>query len=155
MGTSFVTVTLDENAGADQIGFWMRDSVLELWLRLLALHIPEPVDDSILHYEIRNHWLLASHISFGGCVPHMLAEDASTEMGKEIIRTAIHSLLVRLQKAPPLLNEKILDLLGMEDPFNYEFETFRLIEVGEAFLALLDGKLTCTVRETNFMPGCK
>lgn len=154
MGTSFVSLetTDDEN----EIGFWMRDSVLELWLRLLALHVPEPDrDNRKLSYEIRNHWLLASQIHFNGCVPHMLEDDASTEEGRVIIRAAIHSLLPRLQKAPPILNEKILDLPGFEESWNFEFETFRLIEVGEAFLALLDGKLTCTVRETNFMPGCK
>ena len=153
MGTTFIS--LEHDVVENMIGFWMRDSVLELWLRLLALHIPETRENEEVSYKIRNHWLLASQIHFNGCVPHMLEEDASTEEGRVIIRAAIHSLLPRLQKAPPILNEKILDLLGFEESWNFEFETFRLIEVGEAFLALLDGKLTCTVRETNFMPGCK
>ena len=59
MGTSFVTIT-DSNTG-DEAGFWMRDEMLELWLRLLSLHLPEPNDagENVDTPEIRNKWLLA------------------------------------------------------------------------------------------------
>jgi hypothetical protein len=42
MGTTFVTIR-EGNTG-DEPGFWMRDHMLELWLRLLALHLPEPTN---------------------------------------------------------------------------------------------------------------
>jgi hypothetical protein len=34
MGTSFVSI--------GDHGFWMTDSILEIWLRLLALHVEDP-----------------------------------------------------------------------------------------------------------------
>ena len=52
MGTSYVEV--------EESGFWMRDSILELWLRLAALHIKEQPHESALEAktrEIRNQWL--------------------------------------------------------------------------------------------------
>lgn len=133
----------------------MRDGILELWLRLLALHVPESPDESWAGYQIRNQWLLASGVHFGGCVPHGLQEATATEEGRQIIRTAIVSLMQRLKLAPPSLNGSILDLLGIEGTFSEEFGTWRLLEVGEAFLDLLDGKLECTVKSTAFMPGSK
>lgn len=52
MGTSFVSI--------NDKGFWMQDSVLELWLRLLALHIKDPSkDEEVVVRRIRDNWLLA------------------------------------------------------------------------------------------------
>ena len=133
----------------------MRDGILELWLRLLALHIPESPDNSCVGYQIRNQWLLASGVHFGGCVPHGLEDAIATEEGRKIVRGAIESLMKRLKTAPPLLNGAILNLLGIEGTFTEEFGTWRLLEVGKAFLDLLDGKLECTVKSTAFMPGSK
>jgi hypothetical protein len=39
MGTTFVT--LARGVSDNDPGFWMPDGRLELWLRLLALHLPE------------------------------------------------------------------------------------------------------------------
>jgi hypothetical protein len=38
----------------------MRDSILELWLRLLALHIEESREEEFIGRKIRDSWLLAS-----------------------------------------------------------------------------------------------
>lgn len=72
MGTTFVT--LDPSPG-----FWMSDSMLELWLRLLALHLPEPTDEEAeaATLPIRNQWLLASRGYFTGHVPHDLERRAA------------------------------------------------------------------------------
>jgi hypothetical protein len=42
MGTTFVTLSHDSSTGDP--GFWMRDGMLELWLRLLSLHLPGPTN---------------------------------------------------------------------------------------------------------------
>jgi len=42
MGTTFVT--LSREVSETTPGFWMRDGMLELWLRLLSLHLPEPTN---------------------------------------------------------------------------------------------------------------
>ena len=98
MGTSFVHIK--EN------GFWVRDGILELFLRLAALHIDEPKDGDSFQacsqiYEIRNKWLLASKGYFTGCVPDCIDEIASDETGKLIMVKAINKLLSRLKKSPP------------------------------------------------------
>lgn len=82
MGTTFVTMT--RNASGKAQGFWMNDGMLELWLRLLALHLPEPTNDGEYSatVEIRNNWLLASRGYFVGCVPHSM-EDACATQGTQ------------------------------------------------------------------------
>jgi len=47
-----------------------------------------------------------------------------------------------------------LNLLGFSGCWTEDFETGRLIQVGNAFLDLIDGKVTGTAHKTDFMPGC-
>jgi len=133
----------------------MQDSVLVLWLRLLALHIPEPAAHDEASRRIRNQWLLASRFDFTGCVPHDLADIVSTPGGRAFVLAAIDSLMRRLEVAPSLLDAGTLNLLGMEGDSLKDFETWRMIEFGNAFVALIAGTLTCRVESTEFMPGSK
>ena len=56
----------------------MRDGMLELFLRLLALHLEDPVrQQPHVVRKIRDNWLLASRGYFGGCVPTNLEESVS------------------------------------------------------------------------------
>jgi hypothetical protein len=146
MGSSFVEV--------NDRGFWMRDGMLELWLRFLALHIEEPTEADAEIRIIRDQWLLASRGFFSGCVPTGLDEQVSTPNGKKIVVDAINALLSDLRKAPDSLDKDVLKLLGMDGSFTHDVETWRLIEVGQAFLDLIDGKITSTAESTEFMPGC-
>jgi hypothetical protein len=148
VGTTFV--------GIGERGFWMQDSVLELWLRFLALHIEDSVESGSLARKIRDQWLLASRGYFVGCVPEGLEEAVSTPEGEALVRAAIHSLLDALKMAPPRLNKDLLNLMGFASgEFTIDIETWRLVEVGEAYLSLLDGKITADARDTSFMPGCR
>jgi hypothetical protein len=149
MGTSFVGI------GTQRHGFWMSDSVLELWLRFLALHIEDPVESGSLETRIRDQWLLASRGFFGGCVPVGLEDAVSTPAGDRIVRTAIGTLLESLKSAPKQLSRNVLNLMGFSGEFTADVETWRLVEVGEAFLELLDGKITSDPSDTTFMPGCR
>lgn len=147
MGTTFV--------GIGDCGFWLRDSLLELWLRLLALHVEDPVESGSLATKIRDQWLLASRGLFTGCVPEGLEEAASTPAGDALVRAAIDSLVTSLKAAPSHLNKDVLNLLGITNgTFTSDFETRRLIEVGQAYLDLLDGKITTGPSDTSLMPGC-
>jgi len=150
MGTTFVHA---KPHGTDVPGFWMRDSVLELWLRFLALHIKDPLEPPTLATSIRDQWLLASRGYFGGMVPHGLDEAVATPEGEAIVRAAIHSLLESLAKAPRDFGPEVLNLMGIEGEFFGRWETSRFIEVGQAFIDLLDGKISDTSASTAFMPG--
>ncbi len=156
MGTSFVTADGEH-------GFWMRDSILELWLRLLLLHIPEPADadSETVHRvsrQIRDNWLLASKGYFIGCVPSDVENAVSTPEGLAVVRSAIDSLRKSLVKMPSTLDKNVLNLLGF-DPRGLiwvdDFETRRLIETADAFSELLEGKILDTARSTTRMPGSR
>ncbi len=137
-------------------GFWMRDHMLGLWLRLFALHLPEPVPNGEFQatITIRNHWLLASHIYFGGCTPHCMEEACETAEGRTVVRIAVDSLLAALQKSSAPLDQNTLHLLGIKDGlFTKSLERKWLIEIGHAFIDLLDEKLTCDATSTEVMPG--
>ena len=45
----------------------------------------------------------------------------------------------------------------VDDPcgFTADVETRRLVEVGQAYLDLLNGKITAGPSDTSFMPGCR
>ena len=153
MGTTFVSLS-PEVTGMES-GFWMRDSMLELWLRLLALHLPEPTVDGKFHATtvIRNQWLLASRGYFGGCVPHGMSEACATPEGRTVVRMAINSLLIELQRGPKALDASTLDLLGIEGIQCASIDRRWMTEIAHAFIDLLDGKITCTAASTDVMPG--
>lgn len=155
MGTSFVTIT-DGTAGTEP-GFWMRDEMLELWLRLLALHLPEPTDagENTATPEIRNKWLLASRGYFNGCVPHAMEFACSTPERMAVVRAAIKSLMANIDKSDAALSADTLNLLG-NDGYNYfDLDRNRLRDIGLAFIDLLDGRINQTAHSTDVMPGSK
>jgi hypothetical protein len=150
VGTTFVGI------GEPPRGFWMRDSVLELWLRFLALHLEDPVESGSLATRIRDQWLIASRGLFNGCVPEGLEAAVATSEGEALVRSAIRSVLQALTAAPSHLNKDVLNIMGFSGgPFCSDIETWRLVEVGHAYLALLDGKITAGPSDTSFMPGCR
>jgi hypothetical protein len=81
MGTTFVRIA--------EAGFWVCESVLELWLRFLALLIEDPVESGTMAAKIREQWLFASRGYCVGWVPNGLAEAGSTEEGARLVRAAI------------------------------------------------------------------
>src|SRR5688572_23131272 len=110
MGTTFVTLSSDPNTDAP--GFWMSDGMLELWLRLLALHLPDPMDDG--RYAavrgIRDQWLLGSRGFFMGCVPHGLEEACGSTEGQALVRSAVLSLLAALGRSEVAIDPATLNL---------------------------------------------
>ncbi len=148
MGTTFVT--LSRETSGKELGFWMRDGMLELWLRLLALHLPEPTDsgEHQATLKIRNQWLLASRGYFNGCVPHDMEDLCATQDGRAVVRKAIDSVLAALQLAGTPLDADTLNLLGIEGVQFAPIERKWLQEIGHAFLDLLDGKISCVVSST-------
>jgi hypothetical protein len=145
MGSTFVTLGRDESGrpaiGDRQMGYWMRDPVLELWLRLLALHIKDPDAEGDLSNTIRNHWLFASRQHFMGCVPHYLEEATSTAEGFDLVRDAVNSLSAALASGTDSLSGGTLNLLGFESEWG-DADRALLQDVADKFKDLL------TVRPT-------
>jgi hypothetical protein len=155
MGTSFVTIT--DGTSGDEPGFWMRDEMLELWLRLLSLHLPEPTDDGEYSAtpEIRNKWLLASRGYFNGCVPHEMEFACATPERMNVVRAAIKSLMAKLVESDSVLDAGTLNLFGNEGYQYFDIGRDRLRDIGHAFTDLLDGRIGDTARSTEIMPGSK
>ncbi len=155
MGTTFVTIT--EGTTGDEPGFWMTDGMLSLWLRLLALHLPEPNDlgEHTATPEIRNRWLLASGVYFGGCVPHDMEFATATPERQNVARMAIDSLMAALDKSSSPLNADTLNLLGIEGRDFFDIDRSSVKDIGYAFRDLLDGRIEATARSTEIMPGSK
>jgi hypothetical protein len=157
MGTTFVTFGRDKSGnrvpGAEQeVGFWMRDGDLELWLRLLALHVEDPQQSGGTATTIRDQWLLASRGWFNGCVPHGLEKATATPEGSELVRNAVLSLSDALHRAPERISGGALSLLGFESGYlDIEVEVLR--DIAGAFLDLLDFKVEATAHSTERMPG--
>jgi hypothetical protein len=155
MGTTFVS--LSRQASCHDPGFWMHDSMLELWLRLLALHLPDPTDqgEHSATRAVREQWLLASRGYFTGCVPHGMEDACLTSEGQAVVRAAVASLLGALQRDQAPLEPATLNLLGIDGEFARPIERSWLLDIGHAFLDLLDGKITCVASSTDVMPGSK
>ena len=147
MGTSFVHI--------DWKGFWMQDSILELWLRLLALHLEDPLEENSKTQQIRDGWLLHSHGFFAGCVQVGLGAAVATAADRDLVVTAIRSLIGALEKGPEQLDHGTLNILGFQSGgYPRDIESARLIEVGNAFLALIAGEIQSDASSKEFMPGC-
>jgi hypothetical protein len=135
MGSSFV--------GIGERGFWLRDGFLELWLRLLALHIKDPARDdpnAAVIRGIRDQWLLASRGFFNGCVPVGLEDALRTKAGEKAVREAADSLQRALEGSPENLGKDAFNLLGFESGWEKDVQKRDLIEIGRSFRDVLDGK---------------
>ena len=148
MGTSFVAI-------GDK-GFWMTDNVLSLWLRLLALNLEGERDPAHPIAVLRDEWLWQSEVSMNGLMDANLDEVAGEPATKASVVAAIERLLNDLSRHHGKLAGPTLNLLGFTGvSWTGDFEPKRLIEVGNAFLALLAGKIDSEANSTEFMPGCR
>ena len=94
-------------------GFWISDSLLELWLRLLALHIEDPVEpDRWRRYDSRSMVAGVSGLLSTGCVPAGLEDAVATPQGEALVRAAIDSLLGALVSGPARLSKDVFNLTG-------------------------------------------
>ena len=144
MGSTFVEF--------NQKGFWANDSILELWLRLLAWHLDEPSNDEVNIKLIRNQWLLASRGFFQGCVPVELDSLIKTSSDSQVIEKAIASLVESLKTSGEILDEKHINLLGFEYTWRKGVRVAGLIEMGESFQDLISGKIVTSSSNASHVP---
>ncbi|MCB9683422.1 MAG: hypothetical protein H6735_00110 [Alphaproteobacteria bacterium] len=148
MGSSFVDI--------DGRGFWVQDGILELWLRLLALHLEEPGLDQRRGSPVlktRDQWLLISKVHFNGCVPVCLGEAVQDDEGRRVVMAGIRSLITALRRAPPVLDRGPLNLLGHQNGGWNDIETSKLLEIGEAFLDLVERGIGADASSARMLPA--
>ncbi len=138
MGTTNVSLSPEAEAPS----FWIKDAWLEVWLRLLALHIDDPVTPGGLAERMRNDWLFATKIPHNGCVPHRLDETAAGPEGRAILRGAVESLMAALAREPDDVSAATINLLGIgSGEYGRDIRRSGLLEIGRAFLDLLDDRI--------------
>jgi hypothetical protein len=148
MSTSFVSI--------NRKGFWMNDSILELFLRFAALHIEDSQKEHSLAHRIRDGWLLASRGFMSGASLLYLDADTATEEGRQVVLNAIESLLEALRENTGLINRNALNLMGIASGrWTTGFQADLLIEVGEAFVALVNGHPFGDAGAGGPMPGSR
>ncbi|WP_149344643.1 hypothetical protein [Neorhizobium sp. P12A] len=146
MGTSFITLGRDRSGIATSthskmVGFWANDSLLELWLRLLALHIDEPSSASDYGHKIRTQWLLASKHHFVGAVPHDLEEFTATTEGFDIVRKAVNSLSRMINQLDQPIQYQTLKLMGFDALWSKDIAVDELQEIALKFDDLLESRI--------------
>jgi len=142
MSSTYVTVSGRE-------GFWARDGLLEIWLRLAALHLPDPGPElgetnSAEVRRLREQWLLASRGWWTGMVPHDFEALQDNAVAMELAKAAARSLDRALHDATPAaLPAAALNLLGWGSGVSYaeDLEVWRLVELTQAIQQLFDGQL--------------
>ena len=155
MGTSFVTLERDVNGipTSDinhQVGFWMRDSMLELWLRLMVLNAGEPKSQGLI--AIRNQWFLASQDVCSGCIPTGLDTAAATPEGFVFMKTAVENLSAAVCLMDGPLTRSALDLLGCGG-WQRDIEIEDLMDIAAAFLDLVNFNVSSTASTEKYVPG--
>jgi hypothetical protein len=160
MGSTFVTLGRDASGkrtaeAKDEVGFWMRDAVLELWLRLLALHLDEPEQADSPAAVTRNQWLVASRYGCVGAVPHGLEEATATDEGLALVKAAVASLDRILRQTTDSLSAQMLNLLGFAGEWDRAVDPADLRDVARAFIDLLDFNVQSTASTKRRYPGSR
>jgi hypothetical protein len=86
-----------------------------------------------------------------------MEDTATLPDGLLVVRKAIDSVMQALEKAPKTLSKDVSNLLGFWEPgmvWVGDVETWSLLEVGHAFVGLVEGTITGT-GSTEFMPGTR
>jgi hypothetical protein len=136
-------------------GFWTRDPLLEVWLRVLANEVDRLPSVPTWLRTARTNWHIQATSGFNGFVSAGLDETLTDAERSRFVEGLCVAALARLRQAGPLLSCDYLNRL-MEDPasgyatdpatgeFTRDAEAYPFLRVGECFLALVRGQLDPT-----------
>ena len=120
-------------------GFWSRDVQLELWLRLLALNLPDALVPG-WQKDLQHEWFFWSS---GRCNGFVSAQLDTLSDDPEKVVTVLRSArktLDLIRACGECIPSSFLNLLGISGSFEQEFPTRLIIETGEQFMAILENK---------------
>ena len=138
-------------------GFWARDTPLELWLRLVTLHLRYRVwvEDAAFR-DLRETWLIATS-GCQGCV----GESANLNrvlFNDDLVKIAVEAseeTLKTIERLGPKLDHKYLNALGLPGTFMADLDAWKVVQVGEYFVRLLRGELQWEVRSSPLLPAAE
>lgn len=117
--------------------FRSRDSLLEVWFRLLALNLPSQQynTDSWIH-DLRDEWLFQASGLWNGVVSPQLDKYCTSQERIDVVICASDFLMEQLDKCGDTIGRNELGLLGVGS-FDDDFSVRRLREFHGQFRALL------------------
>ena len=134
-------------------GFWVRDTPLEVWLTIVTLHLRYGAHlESAAFADLRETWLNTRDCQ--GCVGNcalldrVLASDDLVRVAVEASREALASI----RRIGPMLDRNYLDLLGFSG-FDQDLDAWKVVQVGEHFVSLLNGGLAWNVQTSPVLPS--
>jgi hypothetical protein len=118
-------------------GFWSLDVQLVLWLRLLALNLPDALVPG-WQKDLQHEWFFWSS---GRCNGFVSAQLDTLSDDPEKVATVLRSARKALQlihACGESIPSSFLNLLGISLHFEQDFPTLLIVEVGEQFVAILE-----------------
>lgn len=135
-------------------GFWCRDTLLQLWLRVLCLHMDHNVHVAGWERELRDKWLFAS--SGESCCPTALLDEFLTDGDRVsyILRVSERSIQ-SLRAFGPYVPAAFLSALlgGGKCEADWPVEWFE--RIANTFAMLLRGELITDIRTSPTLPAIR
>lgn len=132
-------------------GFWSRDGLLELWLKLLANNLPGGIGANEWLRPVREDWLLQSSGIFNGFVSAHLNELLDQDEKVKTIISVADRVIDTARAGGTTLSKQALEKLGIGDCCD-DLPTAFLEEIHEAFTKLLRGELDWDQATSPMLP---
>lgn len=135
-------------------GFWCRDGILEVWLRCVALHLPDDAyqSDTWLH-KLRDQWMFASSGLCNGWVSAALDEHVTDSNRAEIIIAASDLAISSLRAFSPAVPSAFLNALGIEGTSFVDHPIQWFEDIHDTFNSLLMGQLHTDATSSRVLPS--
>jgi len=136
-----------------KFGFWSRDWLLESWLRMLALNLPDDVYKPCWVRDLRDDWLLQSAGFFSGCVSPKLDQHCSHKDQRETILATAQAVRTKIQTFDQRIPTSFFYAMGIAFVEYREWVPKEDLEsIATRFIDLLEGKLTTTAPSSPVLP---
>ena len=134
-------------------GFWSRDWLLEVWLRVLSLHMGDDVHKPGWQHDLRDKWLLLSNGGFSGWISPSLDDFLTDDERIAAVLRASERSIQSLRAFGATVPAAHLNALGLEGGFGKDLpiEGFELIN--DHFTKLLRGELTTDASTSPTLPA--
>ena len=138
-------------------GFWARETSLEVWLRLVSLHLHYRVGiEEAAFRDLRESWLIATS-GCQGCVGNCADLDRVL-FDDKLVAVAIEAseeTLKVIDGLGPELDHRYLNALGIDGHFTADLHAWKVVQIGEHFIRLLRGELPWQVRSSPLLPSAE
>ena len=136
-------------------GFWSRDHLLEVWLRLAALNLPREAYAGGWLRHVRDEWLLQSSGMFGGYITPNLDQLADTPEKVEQLLAVSDRTIEAVRRCGETVPAAALNLIADSGTFTQDYPVDYLEEIHDAFCRLLRRELTWDVSSSPTLPTRK